>query len=164
MDFMVIFYIFFAIHLTGTVGVQPGIEPYHVFYILHIYSNTCTVLVFLQPWSIFISVLGWARNSIPSKQKMPCAGAWHNRPAGFGQILATEEAVPCCSCCPYRKAVLSGRCPAVPAETSLDASHHVDRVSLFRTKKQAHETSHEPVLRGSDRIRTYDTPGMNRML
>ena len=38
------------------------------------------------------------------------------------------------------------------------------RGSLLKTKKQAHETSHEPVLRGSDRIRTYDTPGMNRML
>ena len=27
----------------------------------------------------------------PSKQKTPCAGAWHNRPAGLGQILSHGE-------------------------------------------------------------------------
>lgn len=100
----------------------------------------------------------------PANKKRPAQAPGTTVLLASDRFSATEKAVPCCSCCPHRKAVLSGRCPAVPADTSLDASYHADRGSLFRTKKQAHETSHEPVLRGSDRIRTYDTPGMNRML
>lgn len=100
----------------------------------------------------------------PANKKRPAQAPGATVPLASDGFSATEKAVPRCSYCPHRKAVLSGRCPAVPTDTSLDASYHADRVSLFRTKKQVHETSHEPVLRGSDRIRTYDTPGMNRML
>ena len=73
----------------------------------------------------------------PANKKRPAQAPGTTVLLASDGFSATEEAVPWCSCCPYRKAVLSGRCPAVPAETSLDASHHADRVSLFKTKNRS---------------------------